>query len=105
MTIGKRFFFSSAERPRVMAYTGMALGLCPPLATLVGGQLHVHLGWRSVFWVTAAAGVLWLLVWAVLGKDGPISATAAPTAEAGKSPFATIEEAIEKAKKLAAEAA
>jgi MFS transporter, DHA1 family, multidrug resistance protein len=32
--------FDGATRTRVMAYVGMAMGLCPPIATVVGGQLH-----------------------------------------------------------------
>jgi len=53
-------FFQRAERPRIMAYTGMILGICPPLATLIGGQFHVHLGWRANF-VLAALVALVLL--------------------------------------------
>ena len=41
--------FQGPQRTRVMAYIGMTLGLCPPLATIVGGQLHVGLGWRANF--------------------------------------------------------
>jgi DHA1 family bicyclomycin/chloramphenicol resistance-like MFS transporter len=42
-----------------MAYVGMAMGLCPPLATIVGGQLHVWLGWQANFVLVAlmAAGL------------------------------------------------
>jgi len=41
--------FTGPERTRVMAYIGMSLGLCPPLATLVGGQIHVRWGWQANF--------------------------------------------------------
>lgn len=41
--------FDGPERTRVMAMVGMVAGLCPPAATLVGGQLHVALGWRAGF--------------------------------------------------------
>ncbi|MEQ8660826.1 MAG: Bcr/CflA family efflux MFS transporter [Gammaproteobacteria bacterium] len=54
-------FFSAAERPRMMAYTGMILGVCPPLATLVGGQLHVQLGWRANFLLAALVAALLLV--------------------------------------------
>ena len=37
--------FDGPQRTRVMAYIGMVMGLCPPLGTIVGGQLHVRLGW------------------------------------------------------------
>jgi len=35
--------FVGPQRTRVMAYIGMALGMCPPLATLMGGQIHATL--------------------------------------------------------------
>jgi len=41
--------FTGPERTRVMAYIGMSLGLCPPLATLMGGQMHVRWGWQANF--------------------------------------------------------
>jgi DHA1 family bicyclomycin/chloramphenicol resistance-like MFS transporter len=41
--------FDGPERTRVMATVGMAMGLCPPLATVVGGQLHARLGWQANF--------------------------------------------------------
>lgn len=56
--------YEGSQRTRVMAYVGMTMGLCPPLATLVGGQLHVHLGWRANFVLIAALGfVLLLAAW------------------------------------------
>ncbi len=45
--------FRGPERTRVMAYIGMALGLCPPLATVVGGQIHARLGWQANFVLVA----------------------------------------------------
>lgn len=50
--------FEGPERTRMMAYVGMAMGLCPPLATVIGGQLHVHFGWASNFVVLAVVAVL-----------------------------------------------
>ena len=47
MVVGRAMvqdLFAGPERTRVMAYIGMAMGVCPPLATIVGGQLHVRLG-------------------------------------------------------------
>ena len=56
--------FQGPARTRVMAYIGMALGLCPPLATLLGGQVHVRLGWQANFVLIAAmAAVLLVAVW------------------------------------------
>lgn len=53
--------FEGPQRTRVMAYIGMVMGLCPPLGTIVGGQLHVRLGWASVFWTGTALSVILLL--------------------------------------------
>ena len=47
--------FTGPQRTRVMAYIGMALGMCPPLATLIGGQIHVRLGWQANFVLLVAA--------------------------------------------------
>lgn len=57
-------FFEGPQRTRVMAYFGMLLGLGPPLATIVGGQLHVRLGWQSNFVLVALlAALLMFAVW------------------------------------------
>jgi len=58
--------FTGPQRTRVMAYIGMALGMCPPLATLIGGQIHVRWGWQTNFVLLAVLAVL-LLVAAWLG--------------------------------------
>ncbi len=67
MVVGRAMvqdLFQGPERTRVMAYIGMAMGLCPPLATIVGGQIHVQLGWRINFVIMALlAGVLMLAAW------------------------------------------
>jgi DHA1 family bicyclomycin/chloramphenicol resistance-like MFS transporter len=72
--------FQGPERTRVMAFVGMAMGMSPPAATLLGGQLHVLLGWQSNFVVMGLAGaLLWLASWRVLparaaqplGAEGP----------------------------------
>ncbi len=65
--------FSGPERTRMMAYVGMAMGLCPPLATVLGGQLHVALGWQSSLVVMAVLGVV-LMVAAWRGLPAPPSA-------------------------------
>ena len=54
-------FFSGPQRTRVMAYTGMAMGLCPPLGTIVGGQIHVTLGWQGNFVLSTLLALLMLL--------------------------------------------
>lgn len=58
--------FTGPQRTRVMAYIGMALGMCPPLATLIGGQIHVRYGWQTNFVLLAVLAVV-LLVAAWVG--------------------------------------
>ena len=67
--------FAGPQRTRVMAYIGMAMGMCPPLATLIGGQMHVRFGWQTNFVLLAVLAVL-LLVAAWLGL--PRGAQSAP---------------------------
>ena len=63
-------YFTGAERPRIMAYTGMVLGMCPPMATVIGGQIHAYLGWRFNFVImTVVALVLLITTWKVLPVD------------------------------------
>lgn len=75
MVVGRALIqdmFHGPERTRVMAYVGMAMGLCPPLGTIVGGQLHVSLGWQSSFMLMAAlAVVLWVSAWRGLPAHQP----------------------------------
>jgi DHA1 family bicyclomycin/chloramphenicol resistance-like MFS transporter len=64
MVVGRALvqdYFKGPERTRMMAFIGMTMGLCPPAATLLGGQLHVRLGWQANFLVMAALGGLLLV--------------------------------------------
>ena len=40
----------------------LVMGLAPILGPLIGGQLLVNFGWRSVFWVLTAYGATWFVV-------------------------------------------
>ncbi len=71
--------FQGAERTRVMGFIGMVMGLCPPGATLLGGQLHERLGWAANFWgVALLAGVLALATWRLLPPGRPAAAANGP---------------------------
>jgi DHA1 family bicyclomycin/chloramphenicol resistance-like MFS transporter len=64
MVVGRAMvqdLFSGPERTRVMAYVGMAMGLCPPLATILGGQIHVRFGWQANFVLMAVLSVVLLV--------------------------------------------
>ncbi len=75
MVIGRALvqdLFAGPERTRIMAYVGMAMGLCPPLATIIGGQLHVQLGWQSNFVLMALlAALLFIAAWRGLPDHQP----------------------------------
>lgn len=68
-------FYDGPQRTRIMAYTGMAMGLCPPLGTIIGGQIHVHIGWQGNFVLAALLALAMLLAaWRGLPARGTRSA-------------------------------
>lgn len=63
--------FHGSQRTRVMAWVGMVMGLCPPGAMVLGGQVHVSLGWRANFVIIGALALaLLMLAWRVLPQGG-----------------------------------
>ncbi len=70
MVVGRSMvqdLFQGPQRTRMMAYIGMVMGLCPPVATVIGGQLHVRLGWQSNFVLMAVMALLLLVAaWRLL---------------------------------------
>ncbi len=77
MVVGRAMvqdFFNGADRTRMMAFVGMTLGVCPPVAMVIGGQMHVRLGWQSCFVLIAALTVLALvLAWRILPAPAPVA--------------------------------
>ena len=75
MVIGRAMvqdLFTGAERTRVMAFIGMMMGLCPPTAMLLGGQIHAHWGWQANFGLIAAlAALLLVAAWRWLPATPP----------------------------------
>ena len=57
-----RDYFDQRGSVRMLSVLILVMGLAPILAPLIGGQLLVNFGWRSVFWLLAAYGVFWLTV-------------------------------------------
>ncbi len=83
--------FDGPDRTRVMAWVGMTLGLCPPLGTIVGGQLHVRLGWQANFWLIAVlAAVLLVAAWRGLPVRRAAPAAGAPWLGAMASAYAQL---------------
>ncbi|WP_435156517.1 MFS transporter [Amycolatopsis sacchari] len=62
--------------PSAILNMGSAIGvtLGAPLLTAV----IVHYGWRWAFFSLFAVGMVWVVVWAVLGREGTVVDTAAP---------------------------
>lgn len=57
-----RDYFDQRGSVRMLSVLMLVMGLAPILAPLIGGQLLVNFGWRSVFWVLAAYGVFWFAI-------------------------------------------
>jgi DHA1 family bicyclomycin/chloramphenicol resistance-like MFS transporter len=73
MVVGRSMvqdLFHGAERTKVMAYVGMSLGCVPPLASITGGHIHVHLGWHANFFLLMGLALL-LTVWAWRALPSP----------------------------------
>ncbi len=82
--------FSGPQRTRVMAYIGMALGMCPPLATLIGGQIHVRWGWQVNFVLLAVLAALLLVACAFLPHAAKPAQTQRPWLWAMFSAYAQL---------------
>src|SRR5687767_2287579 len=57
-----RDYFDQRGSVRMLSVLMLVMGLAPILAPLIGGQLLVNFGWRSVFWLLAAYGTGWLVI-------------------------------------------
>ena len=57
-----RDHFDERGSARMLSVLILVMGSAPILAPLVGGQLLVTFGWRSVFWLLAAYGTLFLVL-------------------------------------------
>lgn len=53
--------FEERESVRMLSMLILVMGLAPILAPLIGGQLLLRFGWRSVFWLLATYGAIWLV--------------------------------------------
>lgn len=75
------------HRGRANALIDVGTKLGPALGAFVGGLLLVHLGWRMLFLVLGAGGLLWVLPWLRAMPDSARSAateSAAPIASIAK---------------------
>lgn len=60
-----RDHFDQRGSVRMLSILMLVMGLAPILSPLVGGQLLGFFGWRSIFWVHAVYGSVWLMAVAV----------------------------------------
>jgi len=60
-----RDHFDQRGSVRMLSILMLVMGLAPILSPLVGGQLLGIFGWRSIFWVHAVYGSVWLMAVAV----------------------------------------
>lgn len=68
--------FEGADRTRVLAYTGIAMGVTGPMGAVTGGYIHVQFGWQATFLLTAALGAALMAATArvVRAKPRPLAA-------------------------------
>lgn len=75
MVVGRAMvqdLFTGPHRTRMMAIVGMTMGVCPPTALLLGGQLHVRLGWQANFvLIGGLAAALMAFSWRHLPRAAP----------------------------------
>jgi DHA1 family bicyclomycin/chloramphenicol resistance-like MFS transporter len=79
-----RDYFDERDSVRMLSVLILVMGLAPILAPLVGGQLLLRFGWRSVFWTLAVWASLWLGLVAVFLPES------LPVEQRRRQPIATI---------------
>jgi DHA1 family bicyclomycin/chloramphenicol resistance-like MFS transporter len=68
-----RDLYEGPTRVRALAVWGMAIALTPAAAPILGGHIHIALGWRANFWLIAAVGVACVgLIWRRLPESARI---------------------------------
>lgn len=53
-----RDLYSGADAMRVLSIYGAAIGVAPATGPVIGGWVHVTLGWEANFWILALLGLL-----------------------------------------------
>ncbi|MFC6878867.1 MULTISPECIES: MFS transporter [Actinomadura] len=66
--------------PTALTQMGGALGLAIASPVLV--YMIRHHGWRSAFVTLAAAGLVWVALWTVIGREGPLTGAAPESPDA-----------------------
>lgn len=65
-----RDLFDEKQQVRALAIFGMSIALGPAVAPIIGGYVHVYLGWRANFYLIGAAGIVaTVLIWKLLPES------------------------------------
>lgn len=65
-----RDLFDEKQQVRALAIFGMSIALGPATAPIIGGYVHVYLGWRANFYFIGAGGILaTVLIWRLLPES------------------------------------
>jgi len=64
-----RDHYETQDAARAMSLLMLIMGLAPILAPLVGGQLLVVMGWRSLFWLMAAGALAMMVATSLIMKE------------------------------------
>lgn len=79
-------WFKPDERPLPTAIFSVGgsvgIGIVAPLVTWV----IVHFGWRAAFLALAGIGLVWVAIWLVIGREGPLTDEPEPRAYAVAAP-------------------
>lgn len=82
MVVGRAMvqdLFVGPQRTRMMAFVGMTMGVCPPVAMVLGGYLHISLGWQANFVLLVLVTLCLLaLAWRVLPRHAATGHAAPP---------------------------
>lgn len=65
-----RDLFDEKQQVRALAIFGMSIALGPAVAPIIGGYVHIWLGWRANFYLVGVFGVIaTLLIWRLLPES------------------------------------
>jgi MFS family permease len=82
------------HRGRANALVDIGTKLGPAIGAFVGGLLLVHFGWRMLFVVLGAGGLLWLLPWFGVMKFGVLPRSGRHVAAEGSTPSPAFTELL-----------
>jgi DHA1 family bicyclomycin/chloramphenicol resistance-like MFS transporter len=68
-----RDLYNGSQASRMMSYMTLVIAIAPLLAPLLGGQVLLFFGWRTIFWILCGFGVLCLItVLTTLPESNPV---------------------------------